>query len=1629
MNNEQILQYATVKIQCNGETGTALLYSPGETFDYMYILTAKHCLAGKNFDKQFQNKNIRIEKIFNPLSGKYYSCGIMETDKVICTENNDLDLALIIIPKSRIEELSGLHYSFQIMDRPGLTGECMIRGFAEFNSGKEDRSYKLNFTEGVKDKPEILSLHFNGSLDTRYQSALDNVQGLSGSGLFSIIKGHLFLLGIIHTYEEKSRFFATKVTVYNHLVIPGHQLFHTVEPEENDAVLNTFDLIGVNNEAIKIKTRDTIGDLHIVRDISTAKKILKEQGMIVFSGKPGVGKSAMAKGLINDLEKSKDTTVITFTAEQLFSPTLNEALVKAGYNATIHQIISSPLSRKQIIFWVESFEKLVEARFGGAFTELLALTKQNKSLGLVVTIREYFLQKFKIFYQHELPSGEIYYPVNEFNDVEMKQIETGLPELNLLLTNSKLSHLLRTPYYLDKALRILPQLDSVENLDEAEFKRLLWEEIVEAGDRQRGVTFLKIAAQRAIAMELYTYYEPDAITDALVRDNILHVEKGELKNRFAPAHDILEDWALVLKIKQQKRDAGTPLALLQQLSNGPAMRRAFRLYLEDFYKQQPQVAEDFSSEVLSNSTIDQSWKDELIIYILRSENASPLFHSFKRHLLENEGAKLYHFIQLLRTCCKALRKGAEDFDDLVPAGSGWDAMINFIYANKVAISAMPKVEDAVKDILFDWGRQLPVFNPQSLPSSARSAALLLLDYIIKHQSLFRSFRRSNSYAEAPDQALRLFLRLTSVAQAEVKKLIDAVAALPTLNDDVWTNNNVLEYTKNFIVDGVDGEQVSKYFPETVLALALDKWIEKPVVHRPESLFSQLKIEHDFKYFGLEDHLRYEASSAYQTFFYWMLLYHPDMAVSFINDFLNRAFEKNQQGRLRKDDTRIPITLKFKEHGDKSYYGNYDYWTFYRGHNVYDAVIQSLLMALEKGLLDLAREGITEHKAKKLLETLVLNSNNVAVLAVISSVIQAHPKLLDATTAVLLGSRPLLEWDGSRYATDIVDKEYYGTNAFLRSERLKSNRLQHRFAYHRGLIGFIADYMFVHQDMNQQLFEQLDLLWAAVEQNDFMWRKALTEMDARKYKIESVNIPGYDNHVALTPGYDTELAEVISTFGEEKFPRIGMIWASKVFKREFVEDSSYEAWKIGYEDLAMENSEFNLMTAPGKMACLGFRDYFEQLEESEKLWCKDKIIELASQQLRKDADYIGMLNSGFMDKDAVLYGVSLLLKLEPETIDETEIRALIFQLLITYIDGNVKKYLLLGIAENIWQTRPGFAINCWYGVLAFVGKKQEEYRELEQDRLSGNGSKGYRDRPDKEAAWITELVRDVISDTPFTFNAEPHLDRGTRMFLDDALQIVPLDTEIEPLKTFVASTLNMHLVYLGTLGQRDDNDFWESRDVFKSFYANYLLSRNDEVAGQLFMELLDIMLLDKEEIDMVKITEYIRDIVKQVVLAVNAWPAVSKPITRFWHLWYILRNWIDTTKRSYLIPTFLLEIGWYDSVDDWDVLKGEKIFYKEFILTYGNNTANQCIDLLAGPGFKSFMPESISWLATLLKYETKDIVLNSKLERFIHRAFFGYGTQIKDSKSLTRDFLSLLDFLIARGSPKAYMLKEEMIQYK
>lgn len=1634
---ENIPQLATARIQCNGNTGTAVIFFPGQEDDYVYILSAKHCLKGKKFEKQYNKEGIVLDKIFNSKDSTYHTYTLTETDIVITSGDNE-DIALLILPKQRIVELTGKEFYYQVIDTDVQIKDYEIRGFANFNDQQTDRPFQLKFVENQKDNDRLFTLKSEVVLDTYYQQALDNVEGLSGCGAFALLNGNTYLTGIIHSYENANLFTATKVIAFNQLIDAGKfKPIQPVKPETNAAILESYTEMDKNQASANARIRDTVGTLNIPRDIKPLIQALNTSQVTVVHGKPGVGKSALAKATISELKTIGGTTVVTFTAEQLYCQTLTAALKKAGYTASLEQIIGSPLSGRRVIVWIESFEKLVESGFEGAFNELLGLVKKYQQLSVVITIRDYLLQKFKITYYFELPENTFYRQVNAFNDEEIARVREAIPEMEPLLNNAKIYHLLRTPYYLDKAARIIPQLLREEELDEAQFQKLMWEHIVEAGDPKRGTAFSAICLKRASEMSLYTATEASQDTLAgLVRDNILQAEQGDLANYYSPAHDILEDWSLIRFIKQQRRNAADPKAFLASLGNSPAIKRAFRLWLDEFYRLEPETSAVFVHSLLLDPALAQSWKDELIIASLRSDHARVLFNALKPQLLEDNGAMLGRVIKLLQTGCKTIDPKSRSFDELLPVGSGWDFVIDFVKDNLTTILSLRNYEFQYLFLIESWSKKLPDFAPKELPAGARSAAILLRTFIQRRQDTISNYRRHRYDSSMLKRYVAILFKLTSAAPEIVKELLDAALGVGNASN-TWASKETLQSIRDYMTGGVIADQVCKYFPDEVMHVATEDWPAKKRVRHPGSIVDMIQEEPDPNDFGLDKHLdrEYDFPSGYQTFYYWMFLHHPDKAMDFLIPFLNTAFEKNHQvllslSKKKKSEEAQEINILLEDGTNKLYFGNYEYWVMYRGMNSRNRLIASLLMALEAGMLDFADTSEINYPiVQGHLRRLIRESNNVAVLGVVSSVLQAYPALLDHTSVSLLGIPLVYRWDSNRYSSEMMNLHVYNDDPFEKQERVISNHRPHRRKYYLGLVGFVAHYMFSQRTLNELLFKQVDTMWAKAPK-DKLWRKLLFDMDARKYEFKPFTQPGYENMVQLVPGYDDDVKKTVMSSDPADFiPAANTVWARKVFDGEEMPDKNYETWANGYKYLRGNRRQVDLMMAPGTMAAIGLRDFSDQLTAEEFTWCQEELLSIGEKHLQKRSAFEVAFN--IMDADPAMIGLSYIFRNESinPSIQE-KAKDVVFRLLLSAIGEQPKIYLAGGIAQHLSRFQPGFVTNCWWGLLAHISHERE--KKANQESSDPFAWDSERDISTSERKNIEEknredqLVKSVVSGTiqPLE-DFKPTLDIPTHWHLDDALRIIPTATGLAAQKDFIQQVLKLHVAFLNEPDRRHRYDFHDSRHAFTFFYPRYLLNQPQEDARKLFTELLDLILPHEGIACTDELGEFLYNQVKEFIYAVNTGSSADN----FWKLWECLREWMLRHKNAFFMPLFLMDLDWKESSESWHVLDGKNLYYKTFIVKWGFNRIKESIKFLTGIAFKQFMPESVSWITTMLVSQNADQVDISVLEKFTEKAFYQYGSRIKSERYLLDHFLFILEFLIDKWSPKAYMLREELMQYK
>lgn len=215
-----VLRNHAVKIQLsNGEQGSGFLYFFEDEYEFVYILTAKHCLLGSDFQlKEFESRPEL--KYFDGTSYHSYSFN-QETDEILTSPENQKDSGILKIPKSNLKESLFLNLTPPIaislanLDN-GLP--CIYRGFPAARVNEQDQSQLYNSTlNDILDHSTFrVSVDNKDNHDAR---AINLLSGISGSGMLVIDNQQLCLIGILHTYLSNDPIFVGQgIAIFNEIL-------------------------------------------------------------------------------------------------------------------------------------------------------------------------------------------------------------------------------------------------------------------------------------------------------------------------------------------------------------------------------------------------------------------------------------------------------------------------------------------------------------------------------------------------------------------------------------------------------------------------------------------------------------------------------------------------------------------------------------------------------------------------------------------------------------------------------------------------------------------------------------------------------------------------------------------------------------------------------------------------------------------------------------------------------------------------------------------------------------------------------------------------------------------------------------------------------------------------------------------------------------------------------------------------------------------------------------------------------------------------------------------------------------------------------------------------------------------
>ena len=184
----------------------------------------------------------------------------------------------------------------------------------------------------------------------------------------------------------------------------------------------------------------------------------------------------------------------------------------------------------------------------------------------------------------------------------------------------------------------------------------------------------------------------------------------------APAHDVLEDWAILQWIEQRfARHEGEARLLTEDIGGFPALRRAFRKWLGEMLECEAETADAFVWSVVRDASLAPHFRDDTIVCALLSSSAASFLERHRGLLLENERHLLRRVIHLLRVACKttprwlAFRSSGYQPLFFVPHGTAWAAVLRIV--KEELDTMLPDDAGLVLGLIEDWATSVAWWMP------------------------------------------------------------------------------------------------------------------------------------------------------------------------------------------------------------------------------------------------------------------------------------------------------------------------------------------------------------------------------------------------------------------------------------------------------------------------------------------------------------------------------------------------------------------------------------------------------------------------------------------------------------------------------------------------------------------------------------------------------------------------------------------------------------------------------------------------------------------------------------------------------------------------------------------------------
>lgn len=889
---------------------------------------------------------------------------------------------------------------------------------------------------------------------------------------------------------------------------------------------------------------------------------------LIITGESGSGKSAIVKDFCEKIKDKEEYALFIINASALAVQKVSDIFnLQENYSLGDFGSYYEGCDRK--IVAIDSAEKLLELR-DSTSARLFIDHLYGKGWNFILTCKSNaekdLTDLLKLICDIDYESLNVDVLSDEYLAELFQRKKINKPE------DKKLYKQLHIPFYLSRYCESI----SDNKIDAAQFREIIWDQkVLGLGTRssriKRGECLLDIV-EKLQARNLYVlpYRETDIDSaSTLVESDILgdYPHKG-----YFVKHDIYSDWALDYVISNKFENTENIQSMLNSRDISIQYVNAFKRWLiEEITKDSKEAT------FVTNAVFDKQTHIRLRQAIFEcigssASYADKWFEENEDKLSKDNYAVFNEFIDILCVSCNEidqyLKYKGKEYPIMKPIGSGWVSAIEYAWNNMESYYLTNLV--SVQKLIHNFSG----FKDKA--DIAKYHAGLMTLKIFQIMAASRIKGESFWFGNNEKHWAGLVCKYALTIKDELKEVFRQVIE----NKWIAHTDPYSELCSYILKDTESIELLPMCLvcKDEIIKLLELFWNEKKV---DDDFYSSYRHRDSDFAFGLNEDFEgvnaYFPSSALQTPIYTlltaesMMLSKENKVISFIINFVDKHVDIFKQ-RGFANEVIGQIDVKLRDGRKHLVYTSSCLWNIYRGTSglAMPNLMESMHMALEKYLLECAERNNEFEKVGNLLWYILENAHSCSLYAIVASVAMAHYEEFFEQLLFLMQDVEFLTMDLMRHTREFHANGMsfaYHRYSSLWKERDASNKLKHRNYHLEDLLMKlqVLKNNGEEQDILNRLYAIVDYLKEQVnslpEDERHMAKYVILRIDERAMKKEPVQVKdgvvGIQYTPVLTPEMEKEQEDLQKNSLEMMRGMKLRHWVESRFKGNFDESKKFE----------------------------------------------------------------------------------------------------------------------------------------------------------------------------------------------------------------------------------------------------------------------------------------------------------------------------------------------------------------------------------------------------------------------------------------------------------------------------------------